>query len=239
MTEPPAITYVAARWGQPTETFVRREAAAVAALGVEVRARSIGRPVRGEATIDVDHLTPAKVLWGALRSAVAHPLRTVVVLATVVRRSAPRNLVTQLSATGVGLAWASTFADRRSHLHVHFGWVAATAAWACTRITDQPFSVVLHAFELHVERYQDAFAPIPLRAASTTFAISAFDAELASARWDLPVEVLHMGVTDEWLEDRRPERPCPVRWWRWAPCCRPRATRCSSVPWPPPPSPGT
>jgi glycosyltransferase involved in cell wall biosynthesis len=162
-------------------------------------------------SLPVDHLDRVEVVGAALRCAFRHPVTSLRVLAEVVRRSARGNRLEQAAAALVGLAWTTALDDREAHLHVHFGWVAATAAWACTRITGQPYSVVLHAFELHAARYEDGFAPVPLRAAHRVFAISAFDAELVRSRWQVSAEVLHMGVDRTWLDAPPLQAPVPGR----------------------------
>src|SRR5262249_46320858 len=122
------------------------------------------------------------------------------VLTTVGRHASRRTFLARMTAAFVGLAWAR----RRDVLdadliHVHFGWVAATAAWSATRITGGRYSVVLHAFELHSARTADDFAGVPLRAADAVFTISDHDVALVRSRWGVDAAVLRMGVDRTWL----------------------------------------
>jgi glycosyltransferase involved in cell wall biosynthesis len=201
------VVYVVSRWGEPTQTFVRREAEAVAAMGRTVEARSLKPLGPGTSPIPAVHLGPMSVATGAARALVRRPGPTLRVLGTVVARSRPRNIPRQLAAAASGLAWAGrrsiTAAD---HLHAHFGWVAATAAWAAATVSGATFSVVLHAFELHKPALVDRFTPVPLRAATQVFTISRADADLVRARHGTHAAVLRMGVTAAWMEPVAGER---------------------------------
>lgn len=196
------ITYVVSRWGEPSQTFVRREANAVRQLGVEVNARSLKLPGTEGGDVSVRHLGPSAVLWRSIRAGLAHPVKVAGVLGAVVRRASLRNIAPQIYAALHGIAW-STEKGLGEHLHAHFGWVAATSAWSVARMTGRSYSVVLHAFELHKPRYQDRFTPLPLHEAKTVFTISERDAEEVRHRWSIDAEVLRMGVTTEWLESQR------------------------------------
>ncbi len=204
----PAVAYVISRWGEPTQTFVRREAEAVARAGCRVRVLSLKRPVAGTGTADVAWLGPAQVASGVFRALRAEPRATVRAIASVVRHSRPRNLPAQLVAALIGRAWAGRGLVDGVHLHAHFGWVAATAAWAASAGGERPFSVVLHAFELHDRRRLDRFTPVPLRAATQVFTISERDRGIVRERWEIEPEVVRMGVPRDWLaqvsEDRDP-----------------------------------
>ena len=87
------------------------------------------------------------------------------------------------------------------HLHAHFGWVAATAAWAAASLDDRSFSVSLHAFEIYDRRYVDGFTGIPLRAAKAVFTESHRDQALVGQRWAVRPVVTRLGVPTDWLED--------------------------------------
>jgi colanic acid/amylovoran biosynthesis glycosyltransferase len=193
------IAYVVSRWGEPTQTFVRREAEAVAALGVDVSALSLKRPRPTSVDVPVTRLRPAAVVLGCAAAFVRHPRRVAGVVAAVLGRASLRNVLPLLAAALTGVAWASRGAGRGAHLHAHFGWVAATAAWAAARVTGCPYSVVLHAFELHTRARHDRFTPIPLREATQVFAISSGDARWVAETFDLGVDVLRMGVPRPWL----------------------------------------
>jgi glycosyltransferase involved in cell wall biosynthesis len=196
---PPRLAYVVSRWGEPTQTFVRREAEGVAARGADVAAVSL-RPI-GPAASSVagHHLGPLRAVGGALATFARHPRAAGRVMWTVATRSAPRNMGHQLVAAVIGLAWAGRAEVAGRSLHAHFGWVAATATWAAAQITGRPYTVVLHAFELHGERYQDRFAGVPLRGATHVYVISDADRAIVAARWGLTATTLRMGVPEAWL----------------------------------------
>jgi glycosyltransferase involved in cell wall biosynthesis len=123
------------------------------------------------------------------------------VLAAVLTRSRLANIPRQAAAALTGLAWAGRRqVTSDDHLHAHFGWVAATAAWAAATVSGASFSVVLHAFELHKPALIDRFTPVPLRAAHQVFTISRCDAEIVADRYGVPASVVRMGVTAGWLE---------------------------------------
>jgi glycosyltransferase involved in cell wall biosynthesis len=77
--------------------------------------------------------------------------------------------------------------------------VSATAAWVATRFTGRPYSVVLHAFDLHSAHRRDRFSAVPLRDAAQVFTISECDRDLVARQWGISAEVLRMGVSDEWF----------------------------------------
>ncbi len=198
-----SLHYVVSRWGAPTQTFVRREASEVVAAGGQVSVLSLRAPLTEASSLPVTHLSAPRVLFGATRTLWRRPRTAAGLVLQIVGMASPRNLVRQLWACLVGLAWASR-GDRCDLIHAHFGWVSATAAWALGRMTGTRYTVVLHAFELHDTRYLDRFTPVPLRGATHLFTISASDAALVEKRWGIHAEVLRMGVPDALLEKPQP-----------------------------------
>lgn len=194
-----SVTYVVSRWGAPTQTFVRREAAAVLERGMTVTALSLKRPVpTTDPPVPVAYLTLGSVAWSVAGALVQHPRRFLAVVATVLRHSRMRNRAPQLAAALTGIAWA-----RRGlvgpRAHAHFGWVATTAAWAACRWSGAELSVVLHAFELHTARLVDDFTPIPLRAAAAVGVVTERDRNLLRERWGIRADLVRMGVPRAWL----------------------------------------
>jgi glycosyltransferase involved in cell wall biosynthesis len=194
------VTYAVSRWGVPTETFVRREEQAAREAGADVRVLSMQRPVGDVPGVPVTWVRPTSVVRDALRTVVRAPGASWRVLAEVARGSRPGTVVPRLVAAVIGLAWAQRPEAGADLVHAHFGWVAATAVWASSRITARPYSVVLHAFDLHADPYVDRFSPVPLRDATRVFTVSARDRELVADRWGVRADVLRMGVSDDWLE---------------------------------------
>ena len=72
---PCSIVYVTSRWGEPSQTFVRREASAVRDLGVEVTAASIKTPRPCEPAVETLWLRWYQVVVFAFVAAVRHPGR--------------------------------------------------------------------------------------------------------------------------------------------------------------------
>jgi len=212
MAERPVdVAYVVSQWGAPTQTFVRREVAAVVAAGGRVRVLSLKPPWPVPMDVGVVYLNPWRVVLGAFATIKRFPRPAFRALRTVVTRSTPRNIAPQLWSCLVGFAWASGDKTNAEMVQAHFGWVAATAAWAESRITRRPYAVVLHAFELHTRRYLDRFTGVPLREATQVFTISSRDAEVVRSRWEVHAEVLRMGVSDEWLTTGMPDDRDPWR----------------------------
>jgi glycosyltransferase involved in cell wall biosynthesis len=206
VADPVAVTYVVSRWGEPTQTFVRREVAAVRASGATVRVLSLRAPVALDsrdpvADVEVWVLGPWRIARAVVATAVRHPRRVSSLLGSVVRWSAPRNTARQLGACLIGIAAARAPVAEADLVLAHFGWVAASAAWSLTRLTRSDLAIVLHAFELHSARRVDRFTPVPLRAAARVCTISARDQEVVRSRWGIDAEIHHMGVPDEWLDE--------------------------------------
>lgn len=199
VTDSEEIRFVVSRWGEPTQTFVRREATALGSLGVDVSAVSLKAP-HPTAGLQAHWNRPAQVAVGLPVAVARHPIRLLALLTDVVRLASRRNLAAHLVALAVAASWSGTRRPAR-HYHAHFGWVAATAAWAAARLEGRTFSVVLHAFELHRDRYWDPFAAAVLRQADLVYAISDHDAAVARARLGVPVSTLRMGTPQAWLEE--------------------------------------
>lgn len=197
---PDAVVYVTSRWGEPSQTFVRREAEAVASHEVRVAAASIKEPVPGGNVSSVLHLRPLQVVVGFARSFTRHPGRVLGLVKQIVVLSSPRNIAPQVAAAVIGCAWVGSRRLGRGHLHAHFGWVAATAAWAAAALDDRTFSVALHAFEIHDRRYLDRFTPVPLAAASAVFTESHKDRAIVAERFGVVAEVARLGVPGAWLD---------------------------------------
>lgn len=198
------LTYVTSRWGEPTQTFVRREAAALRRLGIDVRALSMKRPHPTGTGIDVRHLRPHGVVLGVLTSFIRRPVRTMRLLGSVLLRAQPGHRLPLLAAAAVGAAWFGRGAVGREPLHAHFGWVTVVATWAAGQLAGVPHSVVLHAFELHRGDRQDPVCRRAVRAASKVFVISERDVELVRQGYEVEPVLLRMGVPRSWLAESPP-----------------------------------
>ncbi len=130
------ILYVVRYWPTLTETFVRDEAAALAAQGHDVRVAALG--ARGDPHCAPDPV-PVRIRptrWGWVR---ALPM----LIAEWVRAPGwvpPRVL------------WLASLVRGGRHVHAHFaGESAAAAAAACARV-GVPWSVTVHAVDLYKPR---------------------------------------------------------------------------------------
>lgn len=198
----PRVTYVTSRWGAPTQTFVRREAETLDRLGFDVQALSLKRALPTATQVPVKYWSPLKGVARFGMVLLRHPITVLRVMATIICWSAPRNIIPRAAAAVIGVAHAHSVERTGSIMHTHFGWVAVTAAWAAHRLTGSPYTVVLHAFEIHTEGKNDRFTRLPLSEATQIFAISEFDSTLIRDRWGLTADVLRMGVPDEWIVER-------------------------------------
>jgi glycosyltransferase involved in cell wall biosynthesis len=199
-----SVAYVVSRWGEPTQTFVRREAESLWSRIGEVVAWSIKEPRPTESAVPIGHLGVLRTLGWFLVAFARNPRSCCQIFMPIVRLSAPRNLLQQLAAAVTGVAWSARWARPPRHIHAHFGWVAATAAWAAATYSGWPFSVTLHAFELHSSAKQDRFTEVPLRAAQGVFVVTAADIDLVRQRWGVEAHTIRMGLPDPWFEEGEP-----------------------------------
>lgn len=191
----PAVTYVVSRWGAPTQTFVRREAAELLELGIEVQVLSLKRPVEvDEPVLPVVHLSPLQVVAGLWLCLVRHPAHAARCVGGLVRRADRHNLPALAAAVAVGFAWTGLGRVASAPLHSHFGWVSGAAAWSASRTSGVPLSIVLHAFEIHTRRLLDGFAQLTIQDADRVWCVSRRDAAIIADRWGVEAHVLRMGV---------------------------------------------
>lgn len=195
----PRLAYVVSQWGAPTQTFVRREAETLMRAGCDVRALSLRRPLPVETSIEVVHLGPFRLVFGVIRAVCRRPLVVGGIVSKISWRSSPRNIPAQLLSAFIGLAWAGNRVVDGRHLHAHFGWVTATAAWSCSRVSEVSYDVVLHAFEIHTTRLVDEFASVPLRGARQVWCVVDGDRQIIAAQSGVEAKVLRMGVPEAWL----------------------------------------
>jgi glycosyltransferase involved in cell wall biosynthesis len=191
--DPLTILYVVSRWGEPTQTFVRREAAAARDAGHTVLALSLKAPARSDVDIPTSHLQGWQVAVGCVATLVRHPRRCFGHVWHVVRRSRLRTVAPNLAAAAIGLA-----ATRRlppvDWVHAHFNWVAGTAADAFATARHQPFSIFPHAFDIFDARYVDRYAGEKLRRAALVLVESEQIAVEIDARFGCRSVVQRMGV---------------------------------------------
>ena len=206
--DPLELLVVVTLWGQPSETFVRREADAAAASGARVTILSLRPPVAdGPDGSTVHYLAPLVVATGALGTMARHPIRVARVVGRIIRRAAPRNLGMHLAAAAVGFSAARRLGPIDVP-HAHFAWLSATTADAIAAVRGTPFSVFPHAFDVFEHRVVDGYLADKLeRAAVVAVESPTMEAELAS-RYSCTPDVVRVGIEAAWL---RPEPRPPVR----------------------------
>lgn len=158
----PSVAYVVSRFPKASETFVAREASAVAALGSSVRVYTLVRERRSvvhpEAAPLVEDsvaardvpLVRAQLAW--LLEAPGRYMRTLRDVIAGNRSSIPF-LVRAVIVFPVAAAWARQI--RRSDVdlvHAHFATHSALAAYVVHRLTGVPFTFTAHAHDLYTER---------------------------------------------------------------------------------------
>jgi glycosyltransferase involved in cell wall biosynthesis len=210
-----SIAYLIPTYPMPSQTFIRREAAALEARGFEVH-RFAMRRFAGELADPADHREQerthyildarAKGLAGALMAeAVRHPGRWIAALATAVTMGmrSEHGLLRHL----IYLAEASILRRRLAdcgarHVHVHFGTNAACVALLCRRLGGPPYSMTVHGPEEF-----DAPRPLSLREkihhAAFVVAVSQFTRGQL-CRWSVPddwrkIHVIRCGLDELFL----------------------------------------
>lgn len=218
-----AVAYVVSRFPKTTETFIAREMAAVADAGTPVELVALRREtaeiLQPDAARFIDRLRavsdlgPGELIAAQLRSFLASPRRwaRMWVRAIVGNRGSLKFLARGIVAAAGAPALAVRLEQRRvTHLHAHWGTHAALLAYLIHLLTDIPFSVTLHAHDLHTDRTMLAEK---LRAASAVATISEHNRALIEELYaDVAdrVEVVHCGV-DSTAIRRRPSTRPPTR----------------------------
>ncbi|MDE0805311.1 MAG: glycosyltransferase [Acidimicrobiales bacterium] len=195
------ILYVVSRWGEPTETFVRREVAAGLAAGQEISVLSLKKPIPVAGGPHVEHLSRWAVVVGAASFLLRHPRRASRVL-RLLRGASRRNLPRH----GYALALALAGHDRLSRpdwIHAHFAWLSATTAWGLSTLFGAPFGVMPHAHDIYEHELVDGLLRRKLAAASVVVVES--ERIRADVRTDhgRDPDVLRMGVPDDFVNAGR------------------------------------
>jgi len=167
VSDPARVAYLAPEIPSVSATFVYREAAAVEEEGVPVETYSVhavdpasvsaeARPL--SARTEALYARKGRLLSGALRTALRHPLRSARTLATALgdtlrgRFARPGQRARVLAQALAGLALAGRL-ERRGvrHLHIHFAHAPATLGMYAALAAGIPFSVTAHANDLYAE----------------------------------------------------------------------------------------
>jgi colanic acid/amylovoran biosynthesis glycosyltransferase len=192
------VWYSVSLWGARSETFIRREAVALAALGVDVRVLSLRKPHDTETRLDVQYLGGLRLARAVVVGVARGGRRSIREMVRIVATSRFVNVPRRLAAHIVGLAWASEFSLEGAHLHAQFGWVSASAAAAAANASGATWSVMLHAFEVHDRRYIDHYSPALWSEAVLRCVISEMDQRHLEQQWGLSSVVIRVGVPASW-----------------------------------------
>lgn len=199
------IAYVTSRWGEPTQTFVRREAAAALAAGHAVVAVSLKPPQAADPEVPVVHLHPRLAVMLGLKQLIRHPWRCTRAIIRATTGSRPGTLAANLGATLLGIA-ASARLMPVDWIHAHFNWVAGTAADALATVRGQRYSVFPHAFDIFDHRFIDRYTGDKLRRAALVLVESERIAEDTNELFRCSAIVQRMGVPPVLVVDDATER---------------------------------
>ncbi len=155
----PKVGYLVSQYPAPSHTFIRREVAALRALGVAVETFSV-RP--GESLSDADRAEEARTFVVLARPRALTALRLLASALVMLARRPRRWLATlgwtvrhRLPGAGEGLRALAYFAEATrlargleargvTHLHSHFSNAAAVVGLAAARLLGLGWSVTLH-----------------------------------------------------------------------------------------------
>ncbi len=154
------IAYLVNTYPMVSLTFIRRETAAIEAMGMPVQRYAV-RGWEGQ-LVDASDIAEAErtrrildvgavgLLLATLRTAITRPGRFFAALAQTrkVSRASTRGLLTHLAYLAEACVlrrW--TKADAVTHLHVHFGSNSTTVALLCRTLGGPPYSFTVHGPE--------------------------------------------------------------------------------------------
>ncbi len=158
MSELVRIGYLTSAYGRPSDTFIRNEVNHLRDAGAFVQTYSIRRPdlpqspdseVRSH-RLHTEYLLEAgagRILFGACRTAVRHPLRMLKAARCAVRSQAPgvRGALRQCVYSVEAAYLADRLQhDRIEHLHNHIGENSATVAMLASVLANIPYSMTIH-----------------------------------------------------------------------------------------------
>lgn len=213
------VAYVVSRFPKTTETFIAREMAAVADAGVTVELVALRRETRELLQPDaarfvdrlraVSDLGPGEVIAAQARSFLASPRRWARMWWRALwgNRGSLKFLLRGIVAAAGAPVLAVHLEQRRvDHLHAHWGTHAALLAYLLHLLTDIPFSVTLHAHDLHTDR---TMLGEKLAATTGVATISDHNREMLDELYPEVtdrVQVVHCGVDTAAMPMRTPDR---------------------------------
>lgn len=200
------VGYVVSRFPKTTETFIAREALAVADLGHDVTMMAITRETDEIVQPGVERLLPdliagtdalpRELVRSQLRWFRRSPRRLAGMWwrALAGNRRSLKFLVRAVAVSAVA-PWVAERVEARDleHLHAHWGSHSALLAHQIGILTGLPYTVTLHAHDLHINR---TMLGEKLEAATKVVTISDHNRALLAELFPHlpPVEVVHCGV---------------------------------------------
>jgi colanic acid/amylovoran biosynthesis glycosyltransferase len=225
--QPLKVAYLVNQYPLLSHSFIRREIAALEALGVDVRRYTL-RQTAGPLAEEADRLELPKTAavlsrpWSgkaaaALRAAAARPAGFLRALALAVRLGLKSDRgffahFAYLIEAAVIAAWCR--ADNVQHLHVHFGTNSATVGMLAHVMGDVPWSFTAHGPEEFDRPFGIALTE-KIESARFVAAISSFGRSqlwrrTASRHWG-KVKVVHCGLDESFLAGARAPVPSVPR----------------------------
>lgn len=200
------VGYVVSRFPKTTETFIAREALAVADLGHEVTMVTITRETGEIVQPGVERLLVdlvagndarvGEVVASQIRWFRRHPGRVLRMWARAVAGNIGSiKFLIRAIAVSIVAPWVAdrAVARRLDHLHAHWGSHSALLAHQVALLAGLPYSVTLHAHDLHINR---TMLGEKLAGAARVVTISDHNRELLADLYPglKSVDVVHCGV---------------------------------------------
>ena len=154
------VAYLVNQYPQPSQSFIRREIAALEKLGVRVERFTVrswpgnlvdeGDRAEKQRTRVILSVGALGLLWATLRTMLTRPAKFTSALTLAVRtgyhsdRGLPLNLV-YLAEACVLLKWLTESGSR--HVHAHFGTNSTGVAMLCRALGGPPYSFTVHGPE--------------------------------------------------------------------------------------------
>ena len=157
------IAFVVDRIGKPSETFIRRELIELAETGADFIVYALNRPRPGDVEVpeELDGLVftapgllSLGMFFSKLRWLIFHPIRVLGCCDLAVRALLrPLSGLREIITANKAFRLASLVRRHRVDLiHAEFATTPATVAWVASRLTREPFSISVHAWDIFCYR---------------------------------------------------------------------------------------
>lgn len=220
------IAYLINQYPKVSHSFVRREIAALEALGVEVKrfsVRAVEEALKDPADQQEKEVTEVLLndkiglVWSLLGSFFSVPFETASAMQTAIRmglrsdRGVIRHLAYLAEAAGLKEALLKQGAQ---HVHAHFGTNSATVALLCRQLGGPSFSFTVHGPEEFDKpdliQLADKIKASAFVAAISSFGRSQLFRRADSRDWS-KVQIVRCGVDDSFLEPQHSPPPSAPR----------------------------